>query len=152
MDDDDRNNGDIGDDGSGDFWESEEGINKYFVVFFSLLSLVLILSKLLHDRPILASILPEAGMIIIVGTIAGAIIYVATPVSDNDDEENDDSLFNGSINRFVAEGLLSFSPKIFYFVLLPPMYGIFNYFLFCLGDIHLDISFSFECSHPYPCS
>ncbi len=120
MDDDDRHDSED----SGDFWESEEGINKYFVVYFSLLSFVLILSKLLHDRPRLSSILPEAGMTIIVGTIAGAVIYVTTPVSDNDDEENDDSLFNGSINRFVAEGLLAFSPKVFYFVLLPPI--IFN--------------------------
>ena len=100
----------------GEFWESEEGINKYFAIFLTLLSLVLVLSKLLHDRPKLASILPEAGMTIIVGTIAGAIIFMLNPDSDEDDA--------GSVNQFVAEGLLSFSPKVFFFVLLPPI--IFN--------------------------
>jgi hypothetical protein len=44
--------------------ESEYAQNSaYFVLFSTLLSLVLILSKLLQDRPVLASILPEAGMI-----------------------------------------------------------------------------------------
>ncbi len=121
------------DDVDGDFWESEEGINKYFVIFFSLLSLVLVLSKFLQDRPKLASILPEAGMTILVGTIAGAVIFLTTPVSNNDDDNangghnninDDDSLFTGSVNTFVAKGLLSFSPKVFFFVLLPPI--IFN--------------------------
>jgi sodium/hydrogen exchanger 8 len=106
-----------------DFWDSEEGINKYFMIFFSLLSLVLVLSKLLHDHPKLSAVLPEAGMTIIVGTIAGAVIFISTPVSDNDDGD-DDSLFNGNVNQFVAEGLLSFSPTIFFFILLPPI--IFN--------------------------
>ena len=106
------------------FWYSEEGINKYFVVFFSLLSLVLVLSKFLHDHPKLASVLPEAGMIILVGTIAGAVIFLTTPISDESREDDDDSLFNGSVNEFVAKGLLSFSPKVFFFVLLPPI--IFN--------------------------
>ena len=62
-----NNNGAEGDDTwgseSGDFWESEEGINKYFCVFFTLLSIVLVLSKFLHDRPKLASVLPEAIMV-----------------------------------------------------------------------------------------
>lgn len=106
------------------FWYSEEGINKYFVVFFSLLSLVLVLSKFLHDHPKLASVLPEAGMIILVGTIAGAVIFLTTPISDESRDDDDDSLFNGSVNEFVAKGLLSFSPKVFFFVLLPPI--IFN--------------------------
>ena len=123
-----NNNGAEGDDTwgseSGDFWESEEGINKYFCVFFTLLSIVLVLSKFLHDRPKLASVLPEAGMTIIVGAIAGAIIFLTTPVSVDDDEEDDTSYFSGSINEFVARGLLSFSPKIFFYVLLPPI--IFN--------------------------
>ncbi len=106
------------------FWESEEGINKYFVVFISLLSIVLVLSKFLHDRPKLSAILPEAGMTIIVGTIAGAIIYESSPISHDDNGDDDDYMFNGEVNLFVAEGLLSFSPKVFFFVLLPPI--IFN--------------------------
>jgi len=115
---------DIDESDDGDFWESEEGINKYFVVFLSLLSIVLMLSKVLHDYPRLGAILPEAGMTIIVGAIAGFLIFITTPVSDTDDAEDDDSMFNGNINQFVAEGLLSFSPKVFFFILLPPI--IFN--------------------------
>jgi len=108
-----------------DFWETEEGIDRYFVVFFSLLSLVLVLSKFLHDSPRIASILPEAGMIIILGTIAGAIIHAITPLEDYyEGEFGDDDELDGSINKFVAEGLLSFSPKVFFFILLPPI--IFN--------------------------
>ncbi len=120
-----------------DFWETEEGIDKYFVVFFSLLSLVLVLSKFLHDHPRISSILPEAGMIIIIGTIAGAVIHSVTPESDDEDEDDqyykyhaegddggDDEALESSVNKFVAEGLLSFSPKVFFFILLPPI--IFN--------------------------
>jgi len=104
--------------------ESEEGIYTYFVIFLSLLALVLILSKFLHDSPRLGAILPEAGMIIIVGIIAGYLIYLLTPLSDVDRESDDDSVFNGDVSEFVAAGLLSFSPKVFFFVLLPPI--IFN--------------------------
>ena len=57
-------------------------------------------------------------MTIIIGAIAGLILFEATPLSD--DEPGDDQ----NIQQFVAEGLLSFSPKIFFFVLLPPI--IFN--------------------------
>ena len=98
-----------------DNWaESEEGIEKYFVVILSLLAIVLVLAKFLHDSPKLASILPEAGMIIIVGGIAGFIIDSTATYTVQDDD----------INQFVADGLLSFSPKVFFHVLLPPI--IFN--------------------------
>jgi len=104
---------------------SDEGISSYSVVFLSLLALVLILSKCLHDVPKLAAIVPEAGMIIIVGIIAGYLIYLATPLSSGDDQGgDDDSMFNSEVSQFVAMGLLSFSPKVFFFVLLPPI--IFN--------------------------
>jgi len=104
--------------------ESDEGINTYFVVFLSILAFVLILSKFLHDAPRVAAVFPEAGMIIIVGLILGYIIYIATPMSGNNEEIDDDSIFSGELSQWVAEGLLSFSPKIFFHVLLPPI--IFN--------------------------
>ncbi len=89
--------------------DTDEGIDLYFVIFLSLLAIVLVLSKYLHDYPKLAAVLPEAGMIIIVGTIAGSII---------------NKFISNGENGSVAEGLLSFSPKIFFFILLPPI--IFN--------------------------
>ena len=98
-----------------DAWaESDEGINKYFVVHLSLLALVLVLAKFLHDSPKLSAVLPEAGMIIIVGCIAGFIIETTITYSWQDDD----------VNQYVADGLLAFSPKIFFYVLLPPI--IFN--------------------------
>jgi len=113
-------------DDDGDVWtDSEQGIDRYFVIFLSLLALSLTLAKWLHDSPKLGAVLPEAGMTIIIGAIAGYILFLLTPLSDDnyaDDNPEDDQ--NQDINAFVAEGLLSFSPKVFFFVLLPPI--IFN--------------------------
>lgn len=99
-------------------WASTEGISAYFVLFSALLALVLVLSKILHDRPVLSSIFPEAGLIIIVGMIAGAIVTcfigdtAAAPEGDDDNAEG------------VAQSLLGFSPNVFFIALLPPI--IFN--------------------------
>jgi len=100
---------------------SEEGISFYFVVFLSLLALVLVLSKALHDRPRLASFLPEAGMTILVGIFAGYLVSALVrpaPVGAEDDDGG------GGEDDSVIEGLLSFNPKVFFIALLPPI--IFN--------------------------
>ncbi len=131
--------------GASDFLKSEEGIEKYFIVLFSLLAVVLVLSKYLHTHPRIQSILPEAGMIIIIGTIAGATIFAFKPLlqsenyyeeneyygyaaDDHDDHDDHDDRSNqgssSSVNRFVVHGLLSFSPTVFFFILLPPI--LFN--------------------------
>lgn len=114
---------------------SEEGISVYFVLFSALLSLVLILSKYLHDRPRLASLLPEAGMILIVGVIFGALINVLF-IPDNQQsssssqqqqaqqETDDDGAATEAVDEEVAESLLSFSDEVFFLFLLPPI--IFN--------------------------
>lgn len=104
---------------------TEEGISSYFVIFLSLLALVLVLSKLLHDRPGLSSVLPEAGVAIIVGVIAGYVVYLVAPPhdgADNDNGQGDDD--DGGEDAAVASGLLSFSPTVFFVALLPPI--IFN--------------------------
>jgi NhaP-type Na+/H+ or K+/H+ antiporter len=104
--------------------DSEAGIDLYFVIFLTLLAVVLTCAKFLRDRPRIAAILPEAGMIIVVGALSGALLsFAMLPLSRGDAAEDDDGE-NDNRNKFVAEGLLSFSPKVFFFVLLPPI--IFN--------------------------
>jgi sodium/hydrogen exchanger 8 len=101
---------------------SEEGISAYFVLFSALLAIVLVLSKLLHDRPILNSFLPESGMVLLVGMATGFVINlfvdvrVVEPVGDDASNNNNDEFF--------VQTLLSFSPVVFMIVLLPPI--IFN--------------------------
>jgi len=65
--------------------------------------------KFLHDRPRLGSFIPEAAMIIVVGLVAGTIIHL---------------IVDTHIENSLAQDLLSFSPSVFFMVLLPPI--IFN--------------------------
>ena len=109
---------------------NEEGISAYFVLFSTLLAIVLVLSKLLHDRPRLASLLPEAGMILIVGVICGALIEILFD-PDNSDTANqqqqqtdDNAGGDQAVDEEVAASLLSFSDEVFFLFLLPPI--IFN--------------------------
>lgn len=97
-------------------FQSTQGISAYFVLFSALLAFVLVLSKLLHDRPGLNNVFPEAGMIILVGAVAGFFVnlFVAT-TNGGDDDAYDES---------VAQSLLSFSTEVFFVALLPPI--IFN--------------------------
>jgi NhaP-type Na+/H+ or K+/H+ antiporter len=106
--------------GSSGDWDTTDSVSAYLVLFSALLAVTLILSKFLHDRPKLASILPEAGLILLVGMFAGFFVdlLIDNTVADDDDDDaatNDDS---------VAQSLLSFSPEIFFIALLPPI--IFN--------------------------
>lgn len=100
-------------------WTTTESISAYLVFFSALLAVVLVLSKVLQDRPVLSSVLPEAGLIILVGMAAGCIVNLfiddtLVAVGD-DDAAADDS---------VAQSFLSFSPEVFFIALLPPI--IFN--------------------------
>ena len=54
----------------------EENISIFLVFFAGLLCTVLILSKYLHESKFLASFLPEAAMIILVGMFAGYFIHL----------------------------------------------------------------------------
>jgi NhaP-type Na+/H+ or K+/H+ antiporter len=95
---------------SSESWEgSTEAISAYLVFFSFLLAVVLILSKYLHDRPRLGSIVPEAGMIIVVGMLAGSVVNLL----------QGNTLASGDAT--FASSLLSFSPRVFFVALLPPI-------------------------------
>jgi sodium/hydrogen exchanger 8 len=104
-------------------FNSTEGISAYFVLFSTLLAVVLVLSKLLHDRPRLASVLPEAGLILIVGVVAGSFVHLFVVEEPGPPMQQDDHAGEYD-NSSVAQSLLSFSPKVFFIALLPPI--IFN--------------------------
>jgi hypothetical protein len=62
---------------------------------------LLALQKFLHDNQVLASVLPEADMIILVGIVAGfRLMPFVNDEPGHDDADN------------VAQSLSSFSPKI----------------------------------------
>ena len=117
---------------------SEENISIFLVFFVTLLATVLLLSKYLHDSPIIASILPEAAMVLLVGIGAGFIIHLVifsrmteldTSLTDyyevdDDAKDDDDDEVNAQDVDDDLYALLSFSPEIFFVALLPPI--IFN--------------------------
>jgi sodium/hydrogen exchanger 8 len=98
--------------GGSSWHQTNRGVSIYISIYLVLLVLVTSLSKVLHARPHISSILPEAGMVIAVGIIAGVIINLSTD-TDNDSEAGN-----------AATSVLSFSPTVFFVVLLPPI--IFN--------------------------
>jgi NhaP-type Na+/H+ or K+/H+ antiporter len=105
---------------SGTF-NSTEGISAYFVFFSTLLAVVLVLCKLLHDRPRLANLFPEAGLILVVGIAAGSFVHLFVNEEPRPPMQDDDQSAGYST---VAKSLLSFSPEVFFIALLPPI--IFN--------------------------
>jgi sodium/hydrogen exchanger 8 len=100
------------DTGGSSWHQTNRGVSIYIAIYLVLFILVTTLSKVLHARPHISSILPEAGMVIAVGIIAGLIINLSTD-TDNYGEAGD-----------AAASVLSFSPTVFFVVLLPPI--IFN--------------------------
>jgi sodium/hydrogen exchanger 8 len=102
----------------------EEHISIFLVFFAALLAVVLVLSKHLQDRPVLASFLPEGAMVLAVGMVAGFIIHLflgeryALAQGADDDDNNEQNVDDD------LGALLSFSPEIFFIALLPPI--IFN--------------------------
>ena len=82
-------------------------ISIYFLLFSILMVAAIIGSKLLHDRPSVSAILPEAGMIIAIGIVAGVIVQFTFTSTASQQE--------------VAKSLVTFSPDVFFVALLPPI-------------------------------
>ncbi len=61
--------------------------------------------RILHNRPKLGAFLPEAAMVILVGMVVGVIVHITV---DNHETQGN-----------VASSLLSFSPQVFFIILLP---------------------------------
>ncbi|GKY91560.1 sodium/hydrogen exchanger 8 [Mayamaea pseudoterrestris] len=120
---DDANNNDDDEYGSSlsPTWQTTEGISAYFVFFATLLAVVLLLSKFLHDRPRLGTILPEAGLTLLVGMAAGSVVHLLFISNEASAAEGDDDTYGAGA---FAESLLSFSPNVLFVALLPPI--IFN--------------------------
>jgi NhaP-type Na+/H+ or K+/H+ antiporter len=108
-------------------FDSTASISAYIVLFSTLLTLVLVGAKFLHDRPVLASFLPEAGMTLLVGMLAGGLLHLLMDEPDYNNNNNKSNNSNNNSNRndnTVVVSLLSFSPQVFFIALLPPI--IFN--------------------------
>jgi sodium/hydrogen exchanger 8 len=97
--------------------QTNRGVSIYITLYLALFASVILLAKFLHDRPALASILPEAAMTISLGLLAGWVVYL---VVDTGEGYVDDD----AIAQEVAGSLLYFSPTVFFVILLPPI--IFN--------------------------
>lgn len=104
--------------------DDEESISSFLVFFATLLAVVVILQKWLHDRPIMSAFLPEAAMVLGLGIIFGFLIHLFLgqryssqqgQAEDNDDAQEAD---------VDVSAILSFSPSVFFIALLPPI--LFN--------------------------
>jgi len=123
---------------AGSSWhESNRGVSKFITIYLSLFLVILVLSKFLHDYPRIGSIIPEAAMIILVGMVAGLFVFLffEDPHAEEaaygyDDYGQQQQYAQGQEEQVqqqtdsLADSILSFSPTVFFVVLLPPI--IFN--------------------------
>ena len=82
-------------------------ISKFFLLYSLLMVGAIIGCKLLHDRPVLSAVLPESGMIIVIGFIAGVIIQFTFTFT--------------TAQKEIAKSLFTFSSDVFFVGLLPPI-------------------------------
>ena len=133
-------------------WESsEQGISSFMLIFSVLLALCLILCKALHhlkhvsENPkheeyakwkyAVATFIPEAGAVILVGVVASFFLSLGKLVNNGEGgggdvdgggipESNSTTTDDASIENEIEVALTSFSSNVFFLLLLPPI--IFN--------------------------
>lgn len=108
--------------------DSERTASLYFLVFGSVLALVLLLSRALHSRPKLNSILSEPAMVLLVGIFVSFLVNSAVGIGRTINMENagdDDAAQQAAqIDGDLTQTILSFPNKVFFMALLPPI--LFN--------------------------
>jgi len=113
--------------------EHSETIQIFFIVFSTLLMLILFLSKVLHDSTNLNRYLSEPAMTLLVGMTFGFLVSVLYMIRDGAEREqnknNDNSYgnnqdFSQEVEQDLADSILSFQTKVFFLALLPPI--LFN--------------------------
>ena len=98
-------------DAGGSSWhESNRGVSCYLAIYFALFVFTMVLAKWLHDRPKLSSFVPEAAMIILVGILVGFLFNLAGG--------NEEAQVDGEEPMGMADSVLSFSPTVFFVVLV----------------------------------
>jgi hypothetical protein len=83
----------------------DKSIPVFLLLYALLMIIAIVLTKLLHDRPTFGAIIPEAGMVISVGMVAGLLVR----------------LLSASSQQSIADSLLNFSSNVFFDGLLPPI-------------------------------
>lgn len=112
--------------------DDDDTVSLYFLFFASVLALVLLLSKALHKRPWLNSILSEPAMVLLVGMFFSFFVsffFLLEKKLHEESQPDDDaaaSVMNEQIKEegFLTETILSFPNKVFFMALLPPI--LFN--------------------------
>jgi NhaP-type Na+/H+ or K+/H+ antiporter len=101
--------------------EQSKTVPIFFLFFAALLALVLLLSKALHNRPKLNSILSEPAMVLLVGIFFSFVVssFFMVEGKSNTSEEED----SGGVDDLTAT-ILSFPSNVFFMALLPPI--LFN--------------------------
>jgi NhaP-type Na+/H+ or K+/H+ antiporter len=95
-----------------------------FLFFALVLALVLLLSKALHSRPKLNSILSEPAMVLLVGMFFSFLVSFFFLAEDEIDEANGDDDEGGDGSDNLANTIISFQSNVFFMALLPPI--LFN--------------------------
>jgi solute carrier family 9 (sodium/hydrogen exchanger), member 8 len=98
----------------------------YFLFFASLLALVLLLSRALHSRPKLNSVLSEPAMVLLVGMFFSFLVsfWFEDILEEAAAQEQQQQQQQQKEEGHLTQTILSFPNKVFFLALLPPI--LFN--------------------------